>query len=90
MLKKGQIIENISNLYKVQTDKEIIECSARGKFKQGEISPIVGDYVEVENGVICNILPRNTYLKRPKIANLTRNSICNFFKISKARFFTFR
>ena len=47
--------------------------------KQGEISPVVGDYVEIEElenennkGVICNILERSMYSKRPKIANLTQ------------------
>ena len=47
--------------------------------KQGEISPVVGDYVEIEElenenskGVICNILERSMYSKRPKMANLTQ------------------
>lgn len=76
---KGQIISNISNLYQVQTENKIIECNAKGKIKQNEILPVVGDYVEIEElqkeknkGIICNILPRNMYSKRPKIANLTQ------------------
>jgi len=76
---KGQIISNISNLYQVEVKNKIIECTPRGKIKQEEISPVVGDYVgieELENennkGVICNILPRSMYSKRPKMANLTQ------------------
>ena len=75
---KGRIISNISNLYQVKIENKIIECIPRGKMKQGEISPVVGDYVEIEElenedkGVICNILERKMYSKRPKIANLTQ------------------
>ena len=45
---KGKIIENISNLYKVEANKEIYEATARGKFKKDEITPVVGDNVEIE------------------------------------------
>lgn len=76
---KGQIISNISNLYQVETENRIIECTPRGKIKQSEISPVVGDYVEIEvlenennKGVICNILERSMYSKRPKMSNLTQ------------------
>ena len=76
---KGQIISNISNLYQVQVENRIIECNARGKFKQTEISPVVGDYVEIEileneesKGIICKIMPRKVFIKRPKLANLTQ------------------
>lgn len=75
---KGRIISNISNLYQVEVENKIIQCVPRGKMKQDEISPVVGDYVEIEElknedkGVICNILERRMYSKRPKIANLTQ------------------
>ena len=45
---QGKIIENISNLYKVEVNKEIYEATARGKFKKDEISPVVGDNVEIQ------------------------------------------
>ena len=45
---KGQILSCVSNLYQVQVENKIIECNARGKFKQSEISPVVGDFVEIE------------------------------------------
>ena len=44
----GRIINCISNLYQVQVENKVIECSIRGKFKQGEITPVVGDFVEIE------------------------------------------
>lgn len=76
---KGQIIGNISNLYEVQVENNILVCTVRGKMKQEELSPVVGDYVEIEEletekkkGVIEKVLPRKTYSKRPKIANLTQ------------------
>ena len=76
---KGQIISNVSNLYQVEVKNKIVECNARGKFKQTEISPVVGDFVEIEmleneenKGVICEIMPRKVYIKRPKLANLTQ------------------
>ncbi|NLC87840.1 MAG: GTPase RsgA [Clostridiaceae bacterium] len=77
-MQKGLIISNISNLYQVQIENSIIECIPRGKMKQDELSPVVGDYVEIEElkdenkGIISNILPRKMYSKRPKIANITQ------------------
>lgn len=32
----------------MQVENKVIECNARGKFKQSEISPVVGDVVQVE------------------------------------------
>ena len=44
----GIIIENISNLYRIKAENKIYEATARGKFKQNEITPVVGDNVEIE------------------------------------------
>lgn len=74
---QGIIIGNISNTYKIKTDTKIYEAYARGKFKNDEITPLVGDKVEIEitdeeknTAVIENILPRKNEIKRPKIANI--------------------
>ena len=81
MQKDGIIISNASNLYVVEDIKsnEIIKCNARGKFKEQGQTLAVGDYVEYEvidevknEGVIDNIKDRKTYIKRPKMANLTQ------------------
>ena len=45
---QGLVIENISNLYKIQVNEYIYEAVARGKIKKEEISPVVGDTVEIE------------------------------------------
>lgn len=44
----GKIIENISNLYKVEANGEIYEATARGKFKNENQTPVVGDNVEID------------------------------------------
>lgn len=73
----GIIIGNISNTYKIKTDKKIYEAYARGKLKNEEIIPVVGDYVEIqvtdeekETAIIEKIEQRNNYIKRPKMANI--------------------
>lgn len=76
---QGLIISNISNIYNVKVEDKIYKCNARGKLKTEDISPVVGDNVEIKitdsnvnEAVIEKILERNIYLKRPKIANITQ------------------
>lgn len=76
---KGIIINNVSNMYQVEVDNNIINCNARGKFKKENIIPVVGDIVEIEIideekllGIINNIQSRKNYIKRPKMANLSQ------------------
>lgn len=76
---QGIIVENVSNLYKVQVKDKIYETTPRGKLKKNEMLPVVGDNVEIEiidelkrTAVIEQILPRKVYIKRPKLANLTQ------------------
>lgn len=75
----GIIIENISNLYRIKAENKIYEATARGKFKQNEITPVVGDNVEIEildeenkKAVIEELGERKVYIKRPKLANITQ------------------
>lgn len=44
---KGQIIKNISNKYTVKAKGKYYEAIPRGKFKNEEITPVVGDYVKI-------------------------------------------
>lgn len=74
---QGIIIGNISNTYKIKTDTKTYEAYARGKFKNEEKTPLVGDKVEIEItdeekqiAVIEQILSRKNEIKRPKIANI--------------------
>lgn len=79
---QGIIIENIANLYQVESvtgDNEVYEATARGRFKKDEMSPVVGDLIEFKvtdeenkKAVIDNILNRKVYVKRPKLANITQ------------------
>ena len=76
---QGIIIENISSLYKVKSGENVYTTTARGKFKKEEISPVVGDLVEIvevnqekQEAVIDEILPRKNYVKRPKVANISQ------------------
>ena len=80
---QGLIIENIANLYKIETQEknnnEIYESFARGKFKKDEISPVVGDIVDFEitdkekkKAIINKIYDRKVYIKRPKLSNITK------------------
>ena len=76
---QGLIIENIANLYYIESDNKIYEATARGKFKKDEITPVVGDNVEIDvidetnkKAVIDEIQNRNVYVKRPKLANITQ------------------
>ena len=45
---QGIIIGNISNTYKIETTEGIYIAYARGKFKNQDIKPLVGDRVEIE------------------------------------------
>ena len=69
---EGTIIKIVSNLYSVKVNNEIIECRARGKFRNEEITPLVGDLckVDYDNKYILEILPRKNYLMRPMISNI--------------------
>ena len=76
---QGLIIENISNLYKIKINNKIYEANARGKLKKEEITPVVGDNVKIQildeenkKAIIEEILPRTTYIKRPKKSNITQ------------------
>lgn len=78
-MKQGIIIENISNIFKIICENELYTCDARGKLKKDDIKPVVGDKVNFEitkieekTGVIEEILPRENYIKRPKITNINQ------------------
>lgn len=95
-LYKGIVISNISDLYKVEIEREtkeagkIYSCNARGKFKADETSPVAGDIVEIEitdeekcAGIIEKIIERKNYIKRPKMANLSQIILVLSMKLPK-------
>lgn len=69
---QGRIIKLISNDYTVSTLNEKYICKSRGKFRNINIIPLVGDMVEFDeiNKYILNILPRKNELVRPPISNI--------------------
>lgn len=73
---EGTIIKGIGGFYYVDVDGEVIECKARGKFRNEKVSPIVGDKVKItlENGkgAIEEIKERSNMLIRPLVANVTQ------------------
>lgn len=68
----GKIIKLISNDYSVLTDKGVLVCKARGKFRDMKITPLVGDNVIIDekNNYILEVLPRKNELVRPPVCNI--------------------
>lgn len=73
---QGTIVKGIGGFYYVKTEKELIECKARGKFRFDELTPMVGDRVEIQvvngKGRIESINKRENQLLRPSVANVTQ------------------
>lgn len=73
-MNKGIIVKAIAGFYYVDTGDDVIECKARGKFRNNAQSPLVGDRVEISvdngKGAIESICERRNWLIRPPIANL--------------------
>ncbi|WP_032121784.1 ribosome small subunit-dependent GTPase A [Clostridium amazonitimonense] len=73
---KGIIIKGIGGFYYIKTQEGVVECKARGKFRFNELTPIVGDKVEITvkngKGVIEEIKERSSELIRPMVANVSQ------------------
>ena len=74
-METGIIIKALSGFYYVQTDSALIECRARGRFRNDGITPLVGDRVDIElddhgKGTVCDIHERKNCFLRPAVANL--------------------
>lgn len=72
---QGKIIKNISNDYTVQTKTgDVFVCKCRGKFRNMNITPLVGDEVnfDEQQNYILEILPRKNELTRPPVANISQ------------------
>ena len=69
---KGKIIKNISNDYTIDASGKLYICKPRGKFRNNDITPLVGDIVtfDEKNNYILDIEPRKNELIRPSIANV--------------------
>ena len=74
----GIITKALAGFYYVQNPKGVVyECHAKGAFRNENITPLVGDNVQIEviseqdkTGSIVEIMPRKNFLVRPAVANV--------------------
>ena len=80
---KGQIIKIVSNLYTVNCNGILYECHSRGKFRNNNIIPVVGDYVVIDevNKYILDVGERKNRLIRPMVSNIDQGLIITSVKI---------
>ena len=75
---EGIITKGIGGFYYVMTDKGLIECRARGLFREEKLKPLIGDRVRIRiseednTGYIEEIYERSSQLIRPTVANITQ------------------
>jgi len=69
---EGRIVKLISNDYTVLSNETTYVCKSRGKFRNMNISPLVGDKVifDDKNNYIMDVLPRKNFLIRPSVSNI--------------------
>ncbi len=75
---EGIITKGIGGFYYVMTENGLIECRARGLFREEKLKPLIGDRVKIRisnednTGYIEEIYPRSSQLIRPTVANITQ------------------
>lgn len=74
---RGKIVKGIAGFYYVYTALGLIECKAKGAFRNEGLKPLIGDDVLVSiidegerTGNIISILPRTNAIIRPAAANI--------------------
>ena len=74
---KGRIVKGIAGFYYVNSKERVYECKAKGLFRNNNIKPLVGDFVDMDiineenaEGHIIEILPRKNMLIRPAVSNV--------------------
>lgn len=72
---EGVIIKALSGFYYVKTAEGMLECKARGRFRQDGTSPLVGDRVQCSldaqgRGRIDRVEERKNWFVRPTVANI--------------------
>ena len=78
----GRIVKILSNDYTVEIQNKKYICKARGKFRNHNQTPLVGDYVDFDpnTNYILNIKPRKNTLPRPHVANIDTSYIITSLK----------
>ena len=74
-MSRGRITKALSGFYYVNTGSEVLTCRARGRFRKDGVTPLVGDWVEVQElgngeGYVEGIEPRRNVFARPAVANI--------------------
>lgn len=74
-MSRGRIEKALSGFYYVNTGSEVLQCRARGMFRKEGMSPLVGDWVEIQElgsgeGMVQAIEPRRNQFQRPAAANV--------------------
>ena len=74
---EGLITKILSDKCYVKTNKEVVICGLRGKFRSQKLLPLVGDKViiDIEKKVIEKILPRKNTIRRPSVSNITQGLV---------------
>ncbi|MEA5049051.1 MAG: ribosome small subunit-dependent GTPase A [Eubacteriales bacterium] len=73
---QGRIIRGIGGFYSVLLpDNTIVTCKARGRFRNENLTPMVGDLVEISTpdtgfASLDELLPRKNALLRPPVSNI--------------------
>jgi len=69
---EGKIIKIISNDYTVVANNKLFICKSRGRFRNDNITPLVGDEVIIDekNNYILEIKKRKNELVRPPVSNI--------------------
>jgi len=72
MNRAGLITKGVGGEYTVVCENETFICTARGVFRNRQITPYVGDYVIIDTNkrAIDSIEPRKNMLRRPPVANI--------------------
>lgn len=73
----GRIVKSTGGLYRIETERGLADCRARGAFRREKRTPLTGDMVKIclsegQEGVITEILPRRNALIRPAVANVEK------------------
>ncbi len=73
---EGIIVKSIAGFCYVEVGDKVYECKPRGSFRKEQLSPSVGDRVEIslngQKGVVERIFDRRNYLVRPPLSNLDK------------------
>lgn len=86
---QGKIIKGIAGFYYVYVSGHgLIECKAKGIFRQKNLKPLVGEDVDIDildevqkKGNITKLFPRKNALARPAVANIDQALV--IFSIKK-------